>query len=287
MPTRCASRKIDGSAGFPQEVAGDVTQPPQSQHGVNPGATSPNERLCRGSRESQAEGARVARASNPRGATAMWVRDRPDSLWHDGDFDAWYPRDGRPGLTGLCATGGSPVRGSDVGVRRRHARRGGVRGGGGDLRRRRRELHHHHRRRAHRAAGAPAHPSASRCPAAEWRGHGDAAQLEEAARRLARNPCRSSTVGPPAAAPGRVDAWAPERVPAARQWRNGAVLPLPTPGGRTGSDAQCQRGPTDAAAPLPDLCSPRSGRGAVFAGQMSRKISICAPTELRRSARSS
>lgn len=35
-------------------------------------------------------------------------------------------------------------------------------------------------------------------------------------RRLARNPCRSSTVGPPAAAPGRVEAWPPERVLAVR-----------------------------------------------------------------------
>jgi transposase len=29
----------------------------------------------------------------------MWVRDRLDGLWHDEDFDAWYPRDGRPGLS--------------------------------------------------------------------------------------------------------------------------------------------------------------------------------------------
>jgi len=43
--------------------------------------------------------ARVARSSNPRGTTAMWVRDRLDGLWHDEDFDAWYPRDGRPGLS--------------------------------------------------------------------------------------------------------------------------------------------------------------------------------------------
>lgn len=35
-------------------------------------------------------------------------------------------------------------------------------------------------------------------------------------RRLARNPCRSSTVGPPAAAPGRVEAWSPERLLAVR-----------------------------------------------------------------------
>ncbi|MEU7382080.1 site-specific integrase [Streptomyces sp. NPDC042207] len=35
-------------------------------------------------------------------------------------------------------------------------------------------------------------------------------------RRLARNPCRASTVRPPAAAPGRVEAWPPERVLAVR-----------------------------------------------------------------------
>ena len=43
--------------------------------------------------------ARVARASNPQGTTAMWVRDRLDGLWCDEDFAAWYPRDGRPGLS--------------------------------------------------------------------------------------------------------------------------------------------------------------------------------------------
>lgn len=36
-------------------------------------------------------------------------------------------------------------------------------------------------------------------------------------RRLGRNPCRSSTVGPPAAAPGRVEARPPERVLAVRE----------------------------------------------------------------------
>ncbi|WNI18475.1 tyrosine-type recombinase/integrase [Actinacidiphila sp. ITFR-21] len=36
-------------------------------------------------------------------------------------------------------------------------------------------------------------------------------------RRLGRNPCRSSTVGPPAAASGRVEAWPPERVLAVRE----------------------------------------------------------------------
>ena len=38
--------------------------------------------------------ARVARASNPAGTTAMWVRDRLDGLWADEDFAGWYPRDG-------------------------------------------------------------------------------------------------------------------------------------------------------------------------------------------------
>jgi hypothetical protein len=41
----------------------------------------------------------IARASNPGGTTAMWVRDRLDWLWHDEDFAGWYPRDGRPGLS--------------------------------------------------------------------------------------------------------------------------------------------------------------------------------------------
>ncbi|RKN59696.1 IS1182 family transposase [Streptomyces klenkii] len=43
--------------------------------------------------------AQIARASNPKGTTAMWVRDRLDGLWHDDDFVDWYPRDGRPGLS--------------------------------------------------------------------------------------------------------------------------------------------------------------------------------------------
>ncbi len=30
--------------------------------------------------------ARVARAGNPAGTTAMWVRDRLDGLWDDEDF---------------------------------------------------------------------------------------------------------------------------------------------------------------------------------------------------------
>lgn len=43
--------------------------------------------------------ARMARASNPGGTTAMWVRDRLDGLWRDEDFADWYPRDGCPGLS--------------------------------------------------------------------------------------------------------------------------------------------------------------------------------------------
>src|ERR1044071_8707237 len=43
--------------------------------------------------------ARVARASNPGGTTAMWVKDRLNGLWGDEDFLDWYPRDGRPGLS--------------------------------------------------------------------------------------------------------------------------------------------------------------------------------------------
>jgi transposase len=43
--------------------------------------------------------ARVARASNPAGTPAMWVRDRLDGLWADEDFASWYPRDGRPGIS--------------------------------------------------------------------------------------------------------------------------------------------------------------------------------------------
>ncbi|MEU8548966.1 transposase [Streptomyces roseoverticillatus] len=43
--------------------------------------------------------AQVARASNPGGTTAIWVRDCLDGLWRDEDFADWYPRDGRPGLS--------------------------------------------------------------------------------------------------------------------------------------------------------------------------------------------
>jgi hypothetical protein len=38
--------------------------------------------------------ARVARASNPAGTTAMWVRDWLDGLWDDEDFAGWYPGTG-------------------------------------------------------------------------------------------------------------------------------------------------------------------------------------------------
>ncbi|MGW2182862.1 transposase [Streptomyces sp. NPDC001732] len=43
--------------------------------------------------------ARMARASNPGGTTAMWVRDHLGGLWRDEDFADWYPCDGRPGLS--------------------------------------------------------------------------------------------------------------------------------------------------------------------------------------------
>jgi transposase len=43
--------------------------------------------------------ARIARASNPKGTAAMWIRDRLDGLWADEDFAPCYPRDGRPGLS--------------------------------------------------------------------------------------------------------------------------------------------------------------------------------------------
>jgi hypothetical protein len=50
--------------------------------------------------------ARVARASNPAGTTAMQLRDRLDGLWGDEDFAGWYPRDGRPGdLAGAAGHG--------------------------------------------------------------------------------------------------------------------------------------------------------------------------------------
>ncbi|MGW3108727.1 transposase [Streptomyces sp. NPDC001100] len=43
--------------------------------------------------------AQVARASNPGGTTAIWVRDRLDGLWRDEDFADWFARDERPGLS--------------------------------------------------------------------------------------------------------------------------------------------------------------------------------------------
>jgi transposase len=43
--------------------------------------------------------AQVARAGNPSGTTAVWVRDRLGGLWTDDDFAGWYPRDGRPGIS--------------------------------------------------------------------------------------------------------------------------------------------------------------------------------------------
>lgn len=41
---------------------------------------------------------RTAWASDPRGTTAMWVRDHLDGLWSDEDFSSWCPRAGRPGF---------------------------------------------------------------------------------------------------------------------------------------------------------------------------------------------
>ncbi|WP_381803922.1 transposase [Streptomyces niveus] len=41
----------------------------------------------------------IARASNPVGTTAIWVRDRLDGRWRDENFTGWYPRDGRPGIS--------------------------------------------------------------------------------------------------------------------------------------------------------------------------------------------
>ncbi len=43
--------------------------------------------------------ARVARASNPAGTTAMWVRDRLEGLWAAEDFAGWSPRAGWPGIS--------------------------------------------------------------------------------------------------------------------------------------------------------------------------------------------
>jgi hypothetical protein len=44
--------------------------------------------------------ARVARASNPAGTTAMWVRDRLDGLWDDEDFAGCFCRESCGGETG-------------------------------------------------------------------------------------------------------------------------------------------------------------------------------------------
>jgi transposase len=41
----------------------------------------------------------VARAANPRGTTAMWVRDRLSELFRDEDFADWYPSGGRRGIS--------------------------------------------------------------------------------------------------------------------------------------------------------------------------------------------
>ncbi|WP_406292796.1 IS1182 family transposase [Embleya sp. NBC_00888] len=41
----------------------------------------------------------VARAANPHGTTAMWVRDRLSELFTDEDFADWYPSDGRRGIS--------------------------------------------------------------------------------------------------------------------------------------------------------------------------------------------
>lgn len=35
----------------------------------------------------------------PRGTTAMAIRDHLDGLWSDEDFEKWHPRDGKPGLS--------------------------------------------------------------------------------------------------------------------------------------------------------------------------------------------
>ncbi|MFF1908291.1 transposase [Kitasatospora sp. NPDC058218] len=43
--------------------------------------------------------AKIARAGNPGGTTAMRVRDQLDGLWCDEDFAGWYPRYGRPGIS--------------------------------------------------------------------------------------------------------------------------------------------------------------------------------------------
>ncbi|WP_202970668.1 transposase [Saccharothrix sp. ALI-22-I] len=54
---------------------------------------------CRSAVEVPELTARMARASNPGGTTAMWVRDRLRGLWRDEDFADCYSRNGRPGLS--------------------------------------------------------------------------------------------------------------------------------------------------------------------------------------------
>ncbi|WP_374778161.1 transposase [Streptomyces sp. NBC_01310] len=50
-------------------------------------------------REIPALTVQMARASNPRGTAAMWVRDHLDGLFTDEDFAEWYPSNGRRGLS--------------------------------------------------------------------------------------------------------------------------------------------------------------------------------------------
>lgn len=60
---------------------------------------SPTSRLTVRAREIPELTARVTRASNPHGTTAMAIRDHLDGLWSDEDFVEWCPRDGKPGLS--------------------------------------------------------------------------------------------------------------------------------------------------------------------------------------------
>ena len=43
--------------------------------------------------------ARAAWSSNPKGTPAMWIRERLDGLFKDGDFEGWFPSDGRRGIS--------------------------------------------------------------------------------------------------------------------------------------------------------------------------------------------
>jgi len=43
--------------------------------------------------------ARAAWAANPKGTSAMWVRDRLNGLFVDTDFVEWFPTDGRQGVS--------------------------------------------------------------------------------------------------------------------------------------------------------------------------------------------